>query len=123
MDGGQWLWIIVILAAALIILFLAFNVLAAGLIGAALILGFAARQGFVGVVFFFAAWVFLFPLMAVWAVVWGFIEAGKQGGAKPQLRSSLRNKRAARTDRTPPPTPVKGIVGLIACRPMTNEDC
>ena len=75
MSGEQWIWIIVLIAIGLVLLGLAFAVLVYGLTGAVLIFGLAAAQGFIGIVAFIAAWIFLFPVMAVWAIAWGFIEA------------------------------------------------
>lgn len=57
-----------------IVLLLLFLALASYFLrGAVLILASALEQGFVGVVAMAAAWVFLFPLMAIWAVLWGIL--------------------------------------------------
>ena len=44
--------------------------------GAAVLLAFAAGQGFAGLVAYFAAWVFMFPLMLVASAVTGFQSGG-----------------------------------------------
>ncbi|MFV0360673.1 hypothetical protein [Tropicimonas sp.] len=99
MDGESWFWIAALIVIGLGLLWLAFTALMLGLTGAVLILGLAAAQGFVGIVAFIAAWIFLFPVMAVWAVGWGFIEARKHGGSEPE------NRWTTRTDRKPPTDP------------------
>ena len=52
---------------------LALGVLKCGFVGALAQLAWASEMGFIGVVIFFAAWLFMFPIMAIWAVVWGFM--------------------------------------------------
>ena len=54
---------------------LALAILIYGLGGAALQFSWALEFGFVGVVVFFAAWIFMFPVMAIWAVLWGWLVA------------------------------------------------
>jgi hypothetical protein len=63
--GGLLLVGLVALALALWLIFVAFN-------GALVMLSFASAQGFVGLVAFVAAWVFLFPVMLLIAIVMGF---------------------------------------------------
>jgi uncharacterized membrane protein len=63
--GGLLLVGLVALALALWLIFVAFN-------GALVMLSFASAQGFVGLVAFVAAWVFLFPVMLLIAIVIGF---------------------------------------------------
>lgn len=41
--------------------------------GALRLLGFANQGGFVGIIAYFAAWVFLFPLMLIWSLVAGYM--------------------------------------------------
>ena len=69
MEG---LGIILLLGGAIIALLLALAVLMYGFTGAMLQFAWASEFGFVGVVVFLAAWVFMFPIMAIWAVLWGW---------------------------------------------------
>jgi len=64
----------IILAIGLVCLaiLLALAVIVYGFAGAALQFAWAYEFGFVGVVAFFAAWIFMFPVMALWAVIWGW---------------------------------------------------
>ncbi len=77
MDPTLIIIIFVILGLVFISLVIAF--LLYGLLGAACQLGWAMEAGFLGVVFFIAAWVFLFPAMLGWAIVWGWLEARQKG--------------------------------------------
>ena len=63
--------IILLIVGAVFALVLAVVVLIYGVKGAMLQFIWASEFGFVGVVVFFAAWVFMFPIMAIWAVLWG----------------------------------------------------
>jgi len=71
----------IILAIGLVCLaiLLALAVIVYGFAGAALQFAWAYEFGFVGVVVFFAAWVFMFPVMAIWAVIWGWIASRQDG--------------------------------------------
>ena len=69
MEG---LGIILLLGGAIIALLLALAVLMYGFTGAMLQFAWASEFGFIGVVVFLAAWVFMFPIMAIWAVLWGW---------------------------------------------------
>ncbi len=51
---------------------LALGVFWCGFVGAVSQFTWASDVGFVGVIIFFAAWLFMFPIMAIWAVLWGF---------------------------------------------------
>ena len=64
----------IILAIGLVCLaiLLALAIIMFGFAGAALQFAWAYEFGFVGVVAFFAAWIFMFPIMALWAVIWGW---------------------------------------------------
>ena len=64
---------ILIIFLVFLLLVLALNVLLCGFFGAVNQFGWASEMGFIGVVVFFAAWIFMFPIMAIWAVIWGFI--------------------------------------------------
>lgn len=59
------------LVALLVVLSIAAAVLVYALVGALEMFGWAAGGGFVGIVAFIAAWVFLFPLMAAASVAVG----------------------------------------------------
>ncbi|KAA0909830.1 hypothetical protein FLO80_19895 [Aquicoccus porphyridii] len=69
--GNDTTWIVTIflvigaIVLGLLALYLAFLVLVAGFMGAAWMFAYAAAQGFLGVVAYVAAWVFLFPFMAI----------------------------------------------------------
>lgn len=52
---------------------LAFGLLWCGFVGAVAQFSWASDFAFVGVIIFFAAWFFMFPIMAIWAVLWGFL--------------------------------------------------
>ena len=64
--------IILLIGGAIIALIVAFAVLMYGVKGAILQFVWASEYGFIGVVVFFAAWVFMFPIMAIWAILWGW---------------------------------------------------
>ena len=69
--------VVIILVGGLAIaaLVLALAVLMYGIAGAMLQFAWASEYGFIGVVVFFAAWLFMFPIMAIWAVLWGWAES------------------------------------------------
>ena len=70
--------IILMIGGVIIALALAIAILMYGITGAILQFAWASEYGFIGVVVFFAAWVFMFPIMAIWAVLWGWA-ASKDG--------------------------------------------
>ena len=70
--------IILMIGGVIIALALAIAILMYGITGAMLQFAWASEYGFIGVVVFFAAWVFMFPIMAIWAVLWGWA-ASKDG--------------------------------------------
>ena len=70
--------IILMIGGVIIALALAIAILMYGITGAMLQFAWASEYGFIGVVVFFAAWVFMFPIMAIWAVLWGWA-ASKEG--------------------------------------------
>jgi hypothetical protein len=59
----------------LIFLVLGLGLFSAALVGAGVMFAAAAVQGFIGIIVFFAAWVFLFPLMVVLAIIIGVFVA------------------------------------------------
>ena len=63
---------LVLIILVIIAIGLALGVLWCGAVGAMHQFAWASEMGFVGVIIFFAAWVFMFPIMAIWAVIWGF---------------------------------------------------
>ena len=63
---------LVLIILVIIAIGLALGVLWCGAVGAMQQFAWASEMGFVGVVIFFAAWIFMFPIMAIWAVIWGF---------------------------------------------------
>ena len=63
---------LVLIILVIIAIWLALGVLWCGAVGAMHQFAWASEMGFVGVIIFFAAWVFMFPIMAIWAVIWGF---------------------------------------------------
>ena len=65
--------ILVLIVLVIIGIGLALGVLWCGFLGAIAQFAWASEMGFIGVVVFFAAWIFMFPIMAIWAVIWGFI--------------------------------------------------
>ena len=69
---------ILMIGGVIIALALAIAILMYGITGAMLQFAWASEYGFIGVVVFFAAWVFMFPIMAIWAVLWGWA-ASKDG--------------------------------------------
>ena len=62
---------LVLIILVIIAIGLALGVLWCGAVGAMHQFAWASEFGFIGVIVFFAAWVFMFPIMAVWAVIWG----------------------------------------------------
>ena len=70
--------IIVLIGGAIIALIVAIAIIMYGIAGAILQFAWASEFGFIGVVAFFAAWVFMFPIMAIWAVLWGW--SASRGG-------------------------------------------
>ena len=63
--------VLILIIVVIIGLGLGLGVLCCGAIGAMAQFAWASEMGFIGVIIFFAAWVFMFPIMAVWAVIWG----------------------------------------------------
>ena len=63
---------LVLIILVIIAIGLALGVLWCGAVGAMHQFAWASEMGFVGVVIFFAAWIFMFPIMAIWAVIRGF---------------------------------------------------
>ena len=63
---------LVLIILVIIAIGLALGVLWCGAVGAMHQFAWASEMGFVGVVIFFAAWIFMFPIMAIWVVIWGF---------------------------------------------------
>ena len=76
MTGGQ---IAILIVAGLLALALALFLLLAGFVGAVIIFGYAGLQGFVGIAAYFAAWVFLFPIMATISIIVGIVTLFKVG--------------------------------------------
>ena len=64
---------IIFIALILVGIALALGLLWCGFVGAVAQFAWASDVGFVGVIIFFAAWFFMFPIMAIWAVLWGFL--------------------------------------------------
>ena len=64
--------VLIVIILVIIAIGLALGVLWCGFAGALLQFLWASEMGFIGVVIFFAAWIFMFPIMAIWAVIWGF---------------------------------------------------
>jgi len=69
--------LIIIVVLGLSVLAVALLVLMYGFHGALLQFAWASEFGFIGVVVFLAAWVFMFPVMAIWAVIWGWSERSR----------------------------------------------
>lgn len=65
--------VLVLIILVIIVIGLALYVLFCGFVGAVKQFVWASEMGFIGAVLFFAAWVFMFPIMAIWAVIWGFV--------------------------------------------------
>jgi len=78
MDNMEPVGLIIAVVIGLIALALAFTILMYGFHGAILQFAWASEFGFVGVVVFLAAWVFMFPIMAIWAVIWGWSERSRE---------------------------------------------
>lgn len=109
MDGTSLAVLAGVVILALVALVIAIGLLLVGFSGALVLFAFAALQGFLGIAAYFAAWVVLFPVMAVASIVVGFLAS-----QKPESLSSVRNEKpkskpeaqwAAKTDRTPPTDP------------------
>ena len=64
MSGDNYIWIWVAVAGFIALLF-AFFLLRLAFWGASALFAYAIEQGFVGLIAYIAAWVFLFPLMLV----------------------------------------------------------
>ena len=64
---------IILIGLVLIGIVLALGVLCCGAVGAMHQFAWASEFGFIGVIVFFAAWVCMCPIMAVWAVIWGLL--------------------------------------------------
>lgn len=77
------------------------------IVGAAYLLAFAAGQGFIGLVAYAAAWVFLLPIMAITSGVLGFLSylADRRDEKAAAAREKAKLKRAtlARRSIAPPP--------------------
>ena len=65
--------VLVLITLVIIAIGLVLGVLWCGFVGAVKQFVWASEMGFIGAVIFFAAWIFMFPIMAIWAVIWGFI--------------------------------------------------
>jgi len=68
--------IAVAILVGLVVLWSAWQILKRGFVGAVFLLGYALRQGFIGLAAYIALWVFLLPAMAVICVIVGFIVWG-----------------------------------------------
>ena len=90
MTGGQ---IAILIVAGLLALALALFLLFAGFIGAVIIFGFAGLQGFVGIAAYFAAWVFLLPIMATISIIVGIATIFIGGADDRQKRFDAREER------------------------------
>lgn len=70
-KGMEAFGIILVIGLVCFAILLAIAIIMYGFAGAALQFAWAYEFGFIGVVAFFAAWIFMFPVMAIWAVIWG----------------------------------------------------
>lgn len=105
-SNSEILWLIPV---ALIALVLAAWLLLRALEGAAVLLVFALAQGFVGLVAFVAAWVFLLPFMLVASVVLGLITRFASASATRREKRVDRWRRRHREGKVsgPPPDPAE----------------
>src|SRR6056297_2453184 len=88
-ESSEFLLFGGLLLAGLFALLLAIWLLMLAFAGAIVMLSLAAAQGFVGLVAFVAAWVFLFPIMLVIAIVLGFVASlGERSEKKEERRKS-----------------------------------
>jgi lysylphosphatidylglycerol synthetase-like protein (DUF2156 family) len=97
-DATVVVWLIagvVGIAVALLAIFLVFTLASATFLGAITLGAMASAQGFVGLVAYAAAWVFLFPLMLISSIFVGFWISS---GSDPKFQN--------RTEPTPPRDPV-----------------
>lgn len=66
------IWIVVIVAV-IALLFIALWSLGSLIAGAAILLGWASSQGFIGVAVYFALWIFAFPFMLIVSIIIGLV--------------------------------------------------
>ncbi|MGM0583470.1 MAG: hypothetical protein ACQEUZ_02305 [Pseudomonadota bacterium] len=100
MEGSQAILIAGLIAGGLLALGIALVLIAWVVRGALELFGMAAAQGFVGLVAYVAAWVFLLPVMAVASGVIGFF-AWRMNRAEEKAQSAQEKPR--RKKRAPPP--------------------
>ncbi len=71
MDDAAW--VVAMIALSLLGLWIAFWAVKKIFFGAIAIFAWASEQGFLGFIAYFAAWVFLFPLMIIFSFIGGLI--------------------------------------------------
>lgn len=97
MESWQWIALFGLVVVAIVVLiiaaFLALGLFALALTGGGLILAMAVSQGFIGIVAFIAAWVFLFPIMLIWAIIAGWLSQPSHNipNAKNRSNASYQN--------------------------------
>jgi len=97
--GNPWL-VIGLVIMGLLAVWLVLSLLSLGVLGAIVIFAFAAAQGFVGIISFVAAWVFLFPVMAIASFIVGFIA----WLAEPPSEERITKRQDVRPTKRKPPT-------------------
>ena len=80
MNADSTVWIVVAIVVTVGVLWLAWKILQAGLLGVAALFAWAGESGFLGMAAFIACWVFMFPVMLVICPLFGFflIWGGKE---------------------------------------------
>ena len=81
--------VILLVVVAGVALWLFFVLARAGIVGAVLLLEAAGNQGFIGFILYVAAWVFMFPVMLIISIIYGFV-ARQQEREETQMEAERR---------------------------------
>lgn len=76
--------------ALIVALILAYWLIKRLVIGAGILLEWASEQEFLGVIAYFAAWVFLLPLMIIASIVAGFIHKANEKEARLEMEARAK---------------------------------
>jgi len=82
--------VILIIVAGIITIILGWWLFKRLVIGAGIILVWASEQEFLGVIAYFAAWVFLFPLMLIASIVTGIIQNSDEKEQNREIETRIK---------------------------------
>ena len=102
------IWFLVI-AAGLVLLFLAFSVFAWLVAGAVHLFEWASESDFIGVAIYFALWIFALPFMLISSIIIGVFVLKKEKEVNDQRSINSWKKRDLDAKRSPPTDPYERI--------------